>query len=389
MKYDFDQVIDRRESKAIKWEVKENELPMWVADMDFMVAPPIIEALRKRVEHGIFGYTEGGKEWYEACCNFFRRRYGWEIKQESLLFSLGVVPTLSSSVRALTEVGDEVVVMPPVYNIFYNSIRNSHRHIVEVPLIEEDRRYAMDFTALEKAFASPKCKLCFFCNPGNPVARIWEKEEILTLIALAKKHGVIILSDEIHGQITRPGTSYVPFLTLPGADEVGYAAVSPTKCFNMAGLHTSAIVIPNETIRAKVNRQINTDEVAEPNAFSCVAAIAAWNESEDWLDEMRSYVFANRDYAESFIEKEIPELEAYPGDATYLMWVNCSKITANAKDFLSFLRSSTGLYLSDGGIYGEGGQSFLRMNLACPRSLLEDGLSRLKAGVKAYIERDK
>ncbi len=389
MKYDFDQVIDRRESKAIKWEVKENELPMWVADMDFKVAPPIIEALRKRVEHGIFGYTEGGKEWYEACCNFFRRRYGWQIKEESLLFSLGVVPTLSSSVRALTEVGDEVVVMPPVYNIFYNSIRNSHRKIVEVPLVKKDRRYAMDFAALEKAFASPNCKLCFFCNPGNPVARIWEKEEILVLIALAKKHGVIILSDEIHGQITRPGTSYVPFLTLPGADEVGYAAVSPTKCFNMAGLHTSAIVIPNETIRAKVNRQINTDEVAEPNAFSCVAAIAAWNESEDWLDEMRSYVFANRDYAESYIEKEIPELEAYPGDATYLMWVNCGKISANAKDFLSFLRSSTGLYLSDGGIYGEGGQSFLRMNLACPRSLLEDGLRRLKAGVKAYIEQNK
>jgi len=387
MKYDFDEIVDRRHTGAIKWGVGENELPMWVADMDFKACPEIRKALEERISHGVFGYTVGGEEWYRSYCSFYKDRHGWDIDPEHLLFCLGVVPTLSSSVRALTEIGDEVVLMPPVYNIFYNSIRNNHRIIKEVPLLKEGENYSLDYEGLEKAFASPKCKLCFFCNPGNPVARIFEKEEIAKLIALAKKHHVIILSDEIHGEITRPGKSYVPFLTVPQAEEVGFAAISPTKCFNLAGIHTSAIVIPDEEIRAKVNRQINTDEVAEPNVLSCVASIAAFNNGREWLDEMREYVFANRDFAETFINENIPELRAYHGDATYLLWIDCSKIAVDAKDFLEFLRKETGLFLNVGKAYGKGGESFARMNLATTRKNVLDGLNRLKEGVSSYLKR--
>ncbi len=385
MKYDFDKVVDRRLTGAIKWDVKENELPMWVADMDFEAAPAIKEALAKRVEHGIFGYAECPDSWYQAYIDFYAEEHGLAISKDSLLFCLGVVPTLSSSVRALTEVGEEVVVMPPVYNIFYNSIRNSHRVIVEVPLRKEGESYSMDYEGLEKAFASTKCKLCFFCNPGNPVARIWEKEEIARLIDIASKNGVIILSDEIHGEITRPGHPYVPFLSVPGSEKVGFAAVSPTKCFNLAGIHTSAIIIPDETIRAKVNRQINTDEVAEPNVFSCVAAEAALSKGREWLRQMREYVFANRDYAESYINSHIKGLRALPGEATYLLWIDCRKISDKSATFLKFLRENTGLFLNDGGVYGKTGDGFIRMNLATTRANVEDGLRRLEEGVRLFL----
>ena len=387
MKYDFDKVVYRRGTGAIKWDVKENELPMWVADMDFEAAPAIREALAKRVEHGIFGYAECPDSWYRAYIDFFHDVHGLEISKDSLLFCLGVVPTLSSSVRALTEAGDEVVVMPPVYNIFYNSIRNSHRVIVEVPLKKEGEVYMMDYEGLEKAFSSPKCKLCFFCNPGNPVARIWEKEEIGRLIEIAKRHHVIILSDEIHGEITRPGHPYVPFLSVDGAEEVGYAAVSPTKCFNLAGIHTSAIIISNEDIRAKVNRQINTDEVAEPNVFSCVAAEAAFNGGREWLEQMKEYVFANRDYAENYINSHIKGLRALHGDATYLLWIDCREISGNSAPFLKFLREKTGLFLNDGSAYGKTGDGYLRMNLATTRANVEDGLKRLEEGVRLFLNR--
>lgn len=204
------------------------------------------------------------------------------------------------------------------------------------------------------------------------------------VLALAKKHHVIVLSDEIHGPITRPGHPYVPMLSLPGASEVAYSAISPTKAFNLAGIHTAAIVIPNPEIRKKVERQINTDEVAEPNVFSCVASTAAMNEGREWLDAMNEYVFANRDYAVSYIEKEIPALRPIHGDATYLLWVDCREICDDSREFLAFLREKTGLFLSNGEAYGKGGNGFIRINLAAPRSIVEDGLRRLKEGVEAY-----
>lgn len=383
----FDDVPSRRHTGAIKWDVADNELPMWVADMDFPTAPAVKQALAKRVEHGVFGYTMPDESWAKAYSDFFGDLFGWKLNPKDLVFCLGVVPVISSSVRALTQEGDEVVVFTPVYNIFFNSIVNNRRIPVEVPLLYQEGQYSLDYEGIEKAFVSPKAKLCVFCNPHNPVGKIYGAEELLAIASLARKHGVIVLSDEIHGPVSRPGKPYVPFLSLPGVDDVVYSAISPTKAFNLAGIHTAAIAIPSPSIRKKVERQINTDEVAEPNVFSCVASIAAFNEGREWLRQMNEYVFANRDYAFAYIKENLPELTPIAGDATYLMWVDCRRICADSKDFLAHLRASTGLFLSSGEAYGKGGEGFIRINLAAPRALVEDGMSRLAKGVRTYGKR--
>ena len=381
---EIDEKVDRRGSGSIKWDVKDNELPMWVADMDFRAPECVRNALEHRVGHGVFGYCMPDERWAKAYADFYRDLYHWDLNPQDVVFCLGVVPVVSSSVRALTEVGDEVVVLTPVYNIFFNSIVNNRRVPVQVPLRYEDGTYSLDYEGIEKAFSSPKAKLCIFCNPHNPVGKIYSKEELTKVMELAKEHGVIILSDEIHGPVSRPGYPYVPFLTIEGAEQVVYSAISPTKAFNLAGIHTAAIAMPNPDIRKKVERQINTDEVAEPNVFSCVASTAALNEGREWLEQMNAYVFASRDYAFQYIKENIPELTPVEGNATYLLWVDCRKICANSKDFLTFLREKTGLFLSSGEAYGQGGEGFVRINLATQRSQVEDGLRRLKEGVEHY-----
>ena len=378
----FDELVDRRNSGSIKWDVGENELPMWVADMDFKTAPCVIEALQKRLSHGVYGYCMPDDSWANAYASFYARRYGWKLDPKDLFFSLGVVPTLSSSVRALCEKGDEVVIFPPVYNIFYNSIRNNGCSIKEVPLIEKDGQYYLNYPAIETAFSSNRAKLCIFCNPHNPVGRIWEKEELKELHRLAAKHGVIILSDEIHGLVTKKEHPYIPYLSIPGVEDCVYSAISPTKAFNLAGIHTSAIAIPNQEIRAKVERRLNTDECAEPNVFSCVASTSALNDGEEWLDEMNEYVFKNRAFAEEFIKNEIPELRVIHGEATYLLWVDCHGVPFTGESFAAFVREKTGLFISDGAVYGKGGEGFVRINLACPLERVKDGLQRLKAAIK-------
>ena len=390
MKYDFDEMVDRRNTGSIKWGGSPDELPMWVADMDFKTAPEIIAALKKRVSHGVFGYSSPNEEWYEAYASYYQDVHQWKIDKGSLLFCLGVVPTISSSVRKLTEVGEYVVVMPPVYNIFYNSIINNGRIPLEVPLSFDGEHYDIDWAALEQAFAMEKTKLLIFCNPHNPVGRIWEKEELIRLACLAKRYGVIVLSDEIHGEITPLDKPYIPFLnSCFEAKEVGFAAISPTKCFNLAGIQTSAIVIDNEEIRKKVDRQINTDEVAEPNVFAIPAAIASYTKGRAWLEQMRGYVFENRAIAEDYIAKHIPTLKAIHGEATYLLWVNCRQLTFDDRALVAFIHSSVKLRLNDGSEYGKTGEGFFRMNLACPKDRLMEGLKRLKRAIDLYIKNQK
>ena len=383
---EFDELVDRRGSGSIKWAVEDGELPMWVADMDFKAPECVRSALAKRVEHGVFGYCEPDQSWRDAYVSFYHDLFNWNINGEDLIFILGVVAACSSSVRALTEVGDKVVVFPPVYNIFYNSILNSHREAVEVPLLYHGGAYSLDFESIERAFSDEKTKLCIFCNPHNPVGKIYSIEELKHLADLARKHGVYILSDEIHGPVAVPPKRYVPFLSIPGVEDVVYAAFSPTKAFNLAGIHTAALCIPSKQIRAKVERRINTDEVAEPNVFSCVASIAALSQGRQWLENMNHYVAENRKYAEDFIAKNIPSLHVVHGEATYLLWVDCRGICPNGKEFAAFLRRKTGLFISGGEAYGKGGEGFVRINLAAPRSRVEDGMSRLRNGAKMYLE---
>lgn len=389
-KYDFSSVIDRRHSDCIKWDCKENFLPRWIADRDYAVAPEIVSALKDRLSHPVYGYTEPHQDFYEAYISFYKRRHQVEIKKEWLLFSQGVVPTISSSVRKLTDVGDQVVLLTPVYNIFYNSILNNQRVVKEVPLVIKDGVYTISFSLLEQALSEEKTKRRILCNPANPVSRIWTKEELIKIGELCYKHHVVVLSDEIHGEITRPNTSYVPFFSLNEVNRRNsVTAISVTKTFNLAGIHTSAIIVPDEDLRKRVNRQINTDEVAEPNVFSCVAAVAALNEGEGWLDARRKAVFDNRDYVSSFIHKEIKELDVIQGDATYLVWIDARKVTMDTKKLAAFLLEKTGLWLQDGSVYGKGGEGFLRRNVATPLSLVQDGLNRLKEGISLFLNKSQ
>lgn len=388
MKYNFEKVINRKNTESLKWDINENVLPLWVADMDFEVAPEIKAALEKRLSLSVYGYTITPDKWYEAYQRFYLERHGLTIEKDELLFSAGVVPTISSAVRAFTKEGDHVVVLPPVYNIFYNSIRNNNRVIHEVPLLLEDGKYFIDWKGLEEAFALENTKMVIFCNPGNPVSRIWSKEELAALGALARKYDVTVLSDEIHGEITRPGTSYVPYLT---ASKENYknslTAISVTKAFNLAGIQTSAIIAKDPVINQKINRQINTDEVAEGNFFSYDAAIAALNEGREWLDELREVLFDNRDEVKSFLEEHVPEVSLLSGDATYLLWIDCSLLTEDSDDLIEHLKNN-GLLLSSGKSYGTGGNGFVRMNVACPNKTLREALSRFEQGIHSYHRKD-
>ncbi len=385
VKYDFDIQIDRRNTNSLKWDVAENELPMWVADMDFQTAPEVLSAIKKRVEHGIFGYSIVSEEWNQAIMSWWRERHNFQIQKEWLIFCTGVVPAISSTVRKLTTVGENILIQTPVYNIFFNSIINNGRHVLESPLSYDGEVYHIDFKELEEKLAEPQTTMMILCNPHNPIGKIWDRETLERIGELCWKHHVLVISDEIHCDLTVPEHDYIPFASVSEkCKENSITCIAPTKAFNIAGLQTAAVIIPNETLRHKVNRALNTDEVAEPNAFAIEAAVAAFREGEAWLDELREYIQENKKYVNDFLKKELPELKSVPSEATYLLWIDCSNILENATELSKILRETTGLYLSAGNQYGGNGGQFLRMNIACPREVLKDGLKRLKRGI-SYI----
>ena len=386
MKYDFDAPVDRRNTYSLKWDVAENELPMWVADMDFRTAPEITQALISRAEHGVFGYTEVPDEWYSAYTNWWSSRHGFEIKREWLVFCTGVVPAISSMVRKLTTVGENVLVMTPVYNIFFNSIRNNGRNIVESPLLYENGAYRVDFAGLEEKLSDPQTSLLLLCNPQNPGGIIWDRDTLARIGALCRKHNVIVVSDEIHCDLTDPGYEYTPFASVSEDCLMNsVTCIAPTKAFNIAGLQTAAVYSANPRLRHLVNRGLNTDECAEPNVFAVTAAITAFTQGGEWLDQLREYIAENRRIAAEFIAEKIPQLHLVDSHATYLFWLDHSEITADSTRLAEFIRSKTGLFLSAGGRYRGNGAQFLRLNAACPRSVLLDGLERLRQGVFAFM----
>ena len=388
MKYDFDTVTDRRGTASYKWDVADGELPMWVADMDFKTAPEIREALARRLGHGVFGYNDVPDEWYDAYIGWWRDRHGLTIERDWLVFCTGVVPAISSTVRKLTTPNENVVIQTPVYNIFFNSIINNGARTLESPLCYDGEGYHIDFDDLERKLADPQTSLMILCNPHNPVGKIWTREELAKIGHLCAEHGVTVIADEIHCYLTAPGRGYVPFASVSEeCREVSVTCIAPTKAFNIAGLQTAAVMIPNPRLRHKVWRALNTDEVAEPNSFAVTAAVAAFTKGGDWLDELRVYIQRNRERVAEYLASGISALHLVPGEATYLLWINCSAVCPDSVELCDFIRRETGLYLSDGAQYGESGRAFIRMNIACPRSTLEDGLARLKAGIEKYQNR--
>ena len=386
MQYDFDTLTDRRETGSLKWDTAEGELPMWVADMDFKTAPEITEALKKRAEQGIFGYHIVTDSWREAVAGWWEKRHGFKVEKEWLIFCTGVVPAISSAVRKLTTPGENVLVQTPVYNIFFSSIRNNGRNVAENRLLYDGHQYGIDWSDLEKKLSDPQTTLMILCNPHNPSGTIWTREELERIGTLCNKHHVTVISDEIHCDLTEPGYDYVPFASVSEiCKENSITCIAPTKTFNLAGLQTAAVVVPNEDLRHKMDRALNTDEVAEPSAFAVTAAVAAFTKGVPWLDALREYLAENKKTAEDFLEKELPLVSPVLSHATYLLWLDCSRVIGDAAELCRYLRSETGLYLSAGAVYGGNGNQFLRMNIACPRERLTDGLERLKRGVEAYV----
>ena len=360
---------------------------MWVADMDFPAAPEIRKALQERLDHGVFGYADLPEEWYDAYINWWGRRHGFTIEKDWLLFSTGVLPSLSSIVRKLTTPAENVLVMTPVYNHFFSSILNNGRNALESLLVYEDGAYHIDFADLEAKLADPQTSMMILCNPQNPAGIIWDRATLARIGELCTKHGVLVVSDEIHCDLTDPGKEYIPFASVnETCRDNSITCIAPTKTFNLAGLQTSAIVVPNPWIRHKVWRGINTDEVAEPNVFAVTGAVAAFDQGADWLDQLRNYIYENKKTVAEFVENQIPDLYLLPSEATYLLWLDCSKIAADSQEFADYLREETGLFVSHGVQYRGDGRSFLRLNIACPKATLLDGLARLKAGVLSYKE---
>lgn len=387
MFYDFDQPVDRRNTHSLKWDVKEHELPMWVADMDFQVAPEIRTAIEERAAHGVFGYSIVPKEWYLAYMSWWERRHGFSMEKEWLVFCTGTIPAISSMVRRLTTVGENVLVQTPVYNHFFTSVVNNGRNIVENPLRYDGNLYHMDFEDLERKLSDAQTTLMILCNPHNPVGRIWSREELGQVGELCRKYHVTVISDEIHCDLTSPGKEYIPFASVSeSCRNHSITCMAPTKAFNLAGLQTAAVAVPNPNLRHKVWRGLNTDEVAEPNSFAVEAAVAAFTKGEAWLDALRVYIQENKNYVENFLKKEVPQIRPVPSEATYLLWLDCRKMQGCATEFTQYLREYTGLYLSEGRQYGESGSPFIRMNIACPRSRVEDGMKRLSEGARGYEE---
>ena len=378
MNYDFDKLVDRREEHSVKWNCGKNELPMWVADMDFEVAPSITEAMKERISHPCFGYSEVPERWAKSYLDFWKDTFATDFKEEALLFSLGIIPSLSTSIRAFSNPGDEVVLLTPVYNIFNHSVENSGRVVTPVSLKNEEERYSIDFISLEKALSSPRAKILVLCNPHNPVGRLWCKEELTQIALLCKKHNVLVISDEVHGPISYGKSTYLPYVSsCEEARMNSITLIAPTKAFNVAGVQTSACYAENEEIRRKLAFALNADEVMEGNFLSYEIAIACFDRGREWLSQMNSYVHENYLYVKDFLKGNLPKAKLAPLEATYLIWVDLSSYGEDDASFCDGLRKETGLWITPGSTYGKEGKGHVRINLACPRSRVKDGMVRL------------
>nr|WP_314466294.1 MalY/PatB family protein [uncultured Clostridium sp.] len=385
--YNFDEMNNRRNTNSLKWDVRENELPMWVADMDFQTAPAVTEALHKRIQTGIFGYAVIPDTWKEAIQSWWSRRHNYFIEKDWIIFCTGVVPAVTCAVKRLTNVGDNVLVQTPVYDIFFHSIENHGRHVTENSLKFDGKEYRIDFEDLEEKLAHPLTTMMILCNPQNPTGNIWSKEDLIKIGELCSRHHVVVVSDEIHCDITSPENNYMPFASASeNCAGNSVTCISASKAFNLAGLQTAAIVIPKEGLRQKMERGLNSDEIAEPNVFAIDAAIAAFTQGEEWLEDLRLYLEKNKALVADFLNKELPNVKMVFPQATYLIWLDCSKVSGDATELCWFIRRETGLYLTEGNRYRGNGNQFIRMNIACPAKQLEDALMRLKKGVQAYVK---
>ena len=394
MKYNFDEVTERRGTGCVKWDTEHSivnsqalmangkeMIPLWVADMDFKAAPAIQEAIRKRVEHGIFGYTHVDDSYYDAIISWFGRRYQWTIGREEILYTIGVVPAMSVAIKALTMPGERVLILSPDYNCFFSSIRNNGCDVVETVLqfSETNNRFEIDWQDFEAQCADEKTTVFLLCNPHNPTSRVWTKEELTRMNDICLRYHVKVVSDEIHCELIMPGHKFQPFAAVSEACRQNSVILnSPSKSFNIAGLQIANIICPRPEWRRRIDRAININEVCDVNPFGPVAVKAAYNESEDWLKELNQYLWGNYQALCTFATEHLPQWKVRPLEGTYLPWVDITATGMTSQEYADYLMQENHVWVNPGTMYGpQSGEGYIRLNIACPRSQLMEALERI------------
>ena len=393
MKYNFDEITERRGTNSYKWDlVKEDGvLPMWVADMDFPTAPAILEALQKRVAHGIFGYALVPDSYYEAIIHWFSHRHQWQIERDWILYTSGVVPALSCCLKAITMPGEKVLVQTPVYNCFFSSIKNNGCEVIENELRRVgNETYEIDFEDFERKCADEKTTVFILCNPHNPAGRVWKREELERMNDICVKHHVKVIADEIHCELVMPGYHYTPFACISDACRDNSITLnSPTKAFNIAGLQIANIICPDTCLRRRINRAININEVCDVNPFGVIALQAAYNEGEEWLDALNQYLYENYLALKEFFATEIPQVRVTRLEGTYLVWLDILGFELSSDEAYEELMKAGKVFVNSGTMYGKrAGQGFLRINIACPRKTLMEGLTRIGRVLSMHIDEE-
>lgn len=387
--FDFDTVINRRDTNSYKWDIvkEEDVIPLWVADMDFKAAPAILEALKKRVEHGVFGYTLVPDSYYEAIINWFARRHNWQIDRSWIIYTTGVVPAVSCAIKALTLPGEKVLIQTPDYNCFFSSIKNNGCEVAENELVRRGDSYEVDFEDFERQCADEKTTVFLLCNPHNPAGRVWTKEELERMNDICLAHGVRVISDEIHCELVMPGHRFTPFAAISDACRDNSVVLnSPTKAFNIAGLQIANIICADPAMRRRIDRAVNINEVCDVNPFGVAALQAAYNESEEWLDSLNHYIWGNYLALKEFIAKELPRLEVARLEGTYLAWVDIKATGLTSDEAYEKLMKEGRVYVNSGTMYGRrAGEGYLRINLACPRATLLEGMKRMGGVLRQYL----
>ena len=387
MKYDFDSVNNRVGTNSVKWDIHPDVIPLWVADMDFQVLPEIKEALSRRVEQGIFGYTEVPESYYEAIINWFDRRHHWHIDRSWILYTSGVIPATAAALKAFTLPGEKVLIQTPVYNCFFSSIANCGCEPVENELVREGNTYRIDFADFENKCADPKTTVFLLCNPHNPAGRVWTKEELERMNEICMRHDVKVISDEIHCELIMPGYTFVPFASISEACADNSVILnSPTKNFNIAGLQIANIICKNREWLRRIDRAVNINETCDVNPFGVIALQEAYNKGAVWIDELNAYLYDNYKALKDFFHEELPKLEVLKLEGTYLVWVDITALEFTSDEVADKLLKEAKVWVNSGTMYGrKAGQGYLRINIATPRATLMEGLKRMGRLLSQYL----
>jgi len=383
MKYDFDTIINRRNTNSHKWDYQDTQLPMWLGDMDFKTAPEIIQELDKRVQHGIFGYALIPDDFFQAYINWWDRRHDFKMEKEELLFSIGVMPSIASIIRELTKENESILLQTPVYNYFFKVIQNNNRKVIENELIYDGIHYSIDFKDLEEKLSDENTTMMILCNPHNPIGKIWNKEELERIAHLCKKHGVFLISDEIHCDLVNPGNYYTPVENTVNEKDHIITCLAPTKTFNIAGIQSSVVHINDKDLYERIQSRLDFEYSSQVNVFTIVATITAFNECEEWANQLNEYLYQNKLIVDEFLKKELPIVKLVPSEATYFLWLDCNEIKIPSKQLNEYINETAGLFMVPGVYFGENGDNFLRLNIACPKDTLLDGLNRLKKAINS------